>query len=183
MYVFLNTRTIVKTYSPVVAPMVMVREGTDQMDKFDIQRAPTISEDGLQLNSPAGSSALLLEGGTTPLCYTLLQHMIILPQQNSQRSFLKPKINIWIGYILVNTYQMTTSRRVHINTPSTVHHQRTNPENIIGLYIYVWNHLIQTYMSPERLQGNPIQMYHRHISQNINDVYVRPRAIDHRHIS
>ena len=74
--------------------MVMVREGTDQMDKFDIQRAPTISEDGLQLNSPAGSSALLLEGGTTPLCYTLLQHMIILPQQNSQRSFLKPKINI-----------------------------------------------------------------------------------------
>ena len=81
MYVFLSTRTIVKTYGPVGAPMVMVREGTDQMD-------------GLQLNSPAGSSALLLEGGTTPLCYTLLQHMIILPQQNSQRSFLKPKINI-----------------------------------------------------------------------------------------
>ena len=41
--------------------MVVVREGTDQMDKVDIQRAPTISEDGLQPNSPAGSSALLLE--------------------------------------------------------------------------------------------------------------------------
>ena len=61
MYVFLSTRTIVKTYGPVGAPMVMVREGTDQMDKFDIQRAPTIREDGLQPNSPAGSSALLLE--------------------------------------------------------------------------------------------------------------------------
>ena len=60
MYVFLSTRTIVKTYGPVGAPMVMVREGTDQMDKSDI-RAPTISEDGLQQNSPAGSSALMLE--------------------------------------------------------------------------------------------------------------------------
>ena len=48
MYVFLSTRTIVKTYGPVGVPMVMVREGTDQMDKFDIHRAPTISEDGLQ---------------------------------------------------------------------------------------------------------------------------------------
>ena len=46
MYVFLSTRTIVKTYGPVGEPMVMVREGTDQMDIFDIQRAPTISEDG-----------------------------------------------------------------------------------------------------------------------------------------
>ena len=33
-------------YGPVGAPMVVVREGTDQMDKFNIQRAPTISEDG-----------------------------------------------------------------------------------------------------------------------------------------
>ena len=40
MYVFLSTRTIVKTYGPVEAPMIVVREGTDQMDKFDIQRAP-----------------------------------------------------------------------------------------------------------------------------------------------
>ena len=46
MYVFLSTRTTVKTYGPVGAPMVVVREGTDQMDKFNIQRAPTISEDG-----------------------------------------------------------------------------------------------------------------------------------------
>ena len=46
MYVFLNTRTMVKMYCPVGAPMVVVREGTDQMDKFNIQRAPTISEDG-----------------------------------------------------------------------------------------------------------------------------------------
>ena len=46
MYVFLNTRTIVKTYGPIGLPMVVVREGTDQMDKFDIQRAPTISEIG-----------------------------------------------------------------------------------------------------------------------------------------
>ena len=62
MYVFRSTRTIVKTYGPVGLPMVMVREGTDQMDKFDIQRAPTISEDGFQPNSPARPSALLLEG-------------------------------------------------------------------------------------------------------------------------
>ena len=46
MYVFLSTRTTVKTYGPVGAPMVMVREDTDQMNKFNIQRAPTISEDG-----------------------------------------------------------------------------------------------------------------------------------------
>ena len=46
MYVFLSTMTIVKTYGLVGAPMVMVREGTVQMDKFDIPRAPTISEDG-----------------------------------------------------------------------------------------------------------------------------------------
>ena len=46
MYVFLNTRTIVKTYSPVVAPMVMVRESTNQMDRFDIPRAFPISENG-----------------------------------------------------------------------------------------------------------------------------------------
>ena len=37
---------IVKMYSPVGVPMVMVKECTDQMDKFDIQWAPTISEDG-----------------------------------------------------------------------------------------------------------------------------------------
>ena len=46
MYVFLSTRTIVKTYGPVGAPMVIVREGTDQMDRFDIPRAFVISEDG-----------------------------------------------------------------------------------------------------------------------------------------
>ena len=63
MDVFLSTRTIVKTYGPVGVPMVMVSEGTDQMDKSDIQRAPTISEDGLQPNSPARLSALLLWGG------------------------------------------------------------------------------------------------------------------------
>ena len=46
MYVFLDMRTIVKTYGPVGVPMVVVREGIDQMDRFDIQRAPTISEIG-----------------------------------------------------------------------------------------------------------------------------------------
>ena len=40
--------------------MVMVREYTDQMDKFDIQRASTISENGLQTNNPARLSSLLL---------------------------------------------------------------------------------------------------------------------------
>ena len=46
MDVFLSTRMIVKSYGPVGAPMVMDKECTDQMDKFDIQRAPTTSEDG-----------------------------------------------------------------------------------------------------------------------------------------
>ena len=46
MYVFLNTRTIVKTYGPVGAPMVVVREGIDQMDRFDIPRAFPICENG-----------------------------------------------------------------------------------------------------------------------------------------
>ena len=62
MDVFLSTRMIVKSYGPVEAPMVMVKKCTDQMDIFDILRAPTISEDGLQPNSPARLSALLLEG-------------------------------------------------------------------------------------------------------------------------
>ena len=46
MDVFLSTRMIVKSYGPVGALMVMVKECTDHMDSFDIQRAPTISEDG-----------------------------------------------------------------------------------------------------------------------------------------
>ena len=62
MDVFLSTRMIVKSYGPVEAPMVMVKKCTDQMDIFDILRAPTISEDGLQPNSPARLSVLLLEG-------------------------------------------------------------------------------------------------------------------------
>ena len=33
-------------YGPVGAPMVMVREGTDQMDRFDIPWAFPISENG-----------------------------------------------------------------------------------------------------------------------------------------
>ena len=44
----------VKTCGLVEVPTVMVREGTDQRDKFDIHRAPTISEDGFQPNSPQG---------------------------------------------------------------------------------------------------------------------------------
>ena len=70
MEVFPSTRTTVKSYGPVGTPMVMVREGTDQIDKFDIQRAPTISEDGLQPNSPARLSALLL-ASVTQWCYAL----------------------------------------------------------------------------------------------------------------
>ena len=46
MDVFLSTRMIVKSYGPVGALMVMVKECTDHMDNFDIQRAPTIGEDG-----------------------------------------------------------------------------------------------------------------------------------------
>ena len=46
MDVFLSTRMIVKTYGPAGVPVVIVKECTDQMDKFDIQRAPTISEIG-----------------------------------------------------------------------------------------------------------------------------------------
>ena len=40
MYVFLNTRTIVKTYGPVGLPMVMVSEGTDQMKKNGYTTSP-----------------------------------------------------------------------------------------------------------------------------------------------
>ena len=56
------SRMTVKTCGLVEVPTAMVREGTDQRDKFDIHRAPTISEDGFQPNSPARPSALLLEG-------------------------------------------------------------------------------------------------------------------------
>ena len=33
-------------YGPVGAPMVVVREGINQMDRFDIQRALPISKNG-----------------------------------------------------------------------------------------------------------------------------------------
>ena len=59
--------------------MVMFKECTDQMDKFNILRAPTISEDGLQPNSPARLSALLLEGTQLHSLQILIILYIVLP--------------------------------------------------------------------------------------------------------
>ena len=69
MYVFLDTRTIVKTYGPVGAPMVMVREGIDQMDRFDIPRAfrfarTVISRMTVKACGPVGAPMVMVSEST-----------------------------------------------------------------------------------------------------------------------
>ena len=49
MDVFLSTRMIVKSYGPVGALMVMVKECTDHMDNFDIQRTPQLARTVISL--------------------------------------------------------------------------------------------------------------------------------------